>query len=364
MPTLERIVGFLEEEWRLLFTVRPSDRPWQMPIAAAMASGLPLFVGVWFGHLDYGLVSSLGGQVFLHLPPTPLHHRMAGLMALAFTMTACYALGAIAHHLPLATVPLVFVLTTLVTMLCRFYRVAPPGPLFFVMAAVIAVYTPMPVPEIPRMVGLLAMGTILATVIAFLYSLHTLRNRPAEPIPAPDDGFDHVILEPLIIGASVGVAMAIALGLQMDRAYWVPISCLAVIQGASLRAVWTRQFHRILGTALGLVLTTAILSLPLEPWSIAAVMMTLTFFIEIAIVRHYAFAAILITPLTVLLADAAILGHGHGLPTGLIAARFVDICLGSVLGLAGAVVLYSPRCRTVVGDAARRFTRRLARSAP
>lgn len=362
MPILDRITSFLSEEWRLLVTVRPSDRPWQMPFAAALSSGLPLFVGVWFGHLDYGLVSALGGQVFLYLPPTPLHHRMAGLMALAFTMTTCYALGAMSHHLPLATVPVVFVLTTLVTMLCRFYRVAPPGPLFFVMAASIAIYAPTPVVEIPLMVGLLAMGTILAAVVAFLYSLYTLSRRPPEPIPAPDADFDVVILEPLIIGASVGVAMAIALALQMERAYWVPTSCLAVIQGASLRAVWTRQLHRILGTALGLVLSAAILSLPLQPWSIAAVMMTLAFVIETAIVRHYAFAAIFITPLTILLADATSLGHG--MPADLITARFVDICLGSALGVIGAVVLHSPRARTVVGDAVRGFVRRIGVTAP
>jgi hypothetical protein len=30
----------------------------------------------------------------------------------------------------------------------------------------------------------------------------------------------------------------------------VPVSCLAVLQGASLRAVWNRQFQRLLGTAL------------------------------------------------------------------------------------------------------------------
>ncbi len=357
MPIFERAAAFLKEEWRLLVTVRASDRPWQMPFAAALASGLPLFVGAWFGRLDYGLVSALGGQVFLYLPATALHHRMAALMALAFTMTACYALGAMSHHVPALAIPVLTVLTTLVTMLCRFYRVAPPGPLFFVMAASIALYAPTPVPEIPLMVGLLAMGTILAAVVAFFYSLFALRLRPAQPIPAPNDDFDDVVLEPLIIGASVGVAMAVAQILQMDRAYWVPTSCLAVIQGASLRAVWTRHLHRILGTALGMIVAVAILSLPLGPWTIAVTMMSLAFVIETAIVRHYAFAAVFITPLTILLADATALGHG-GMPTALLAARFVDICLGSILGLLGAVVLYAPRCRKAVGDAARAVAKR------
>lgn len=64
--------AMLREEWRQLATIHPSDRPWQMPFAAALASGLPLLVGAWFGHMDYGLVSSLGGLVFLYTPNTPL----------------------------------------------------------------------------------------------------------------------------------------------------------------------------------------------------------------------------------------------------------------------------------------------------
>ena len=55
----------LYAEGRQLITIRPSDRPWQMPFAAALASGLPLLVGAAFGRVDYGLVSSLGGLVFL-----------------------------------------------------------------------------------------------------------------------------------------------------------------------------------------------------------------------------------------------------------------------------------------------------------
>ena len=52
----------LPTEWRHWITILPSDRPWQMPFAAALASGLPLLVGAAFGRVDDGLVSSLGGR--------------------------------------------------------------------------------------------------------------------------------------------------------------------------------------------------------------------------------------------------------------------------------------------------------------
>ena len=132
----------MRAEWRHLTTINASDRHWQMPVGAALASGLPLLVGASFDHLDYGLVSSLGGLVFLYLPDTPLSHRTVLLMACAFGMGACYALGVMSHFVPLLLVVVLTGLAIVVTMVCRFYGVSPPGSLFFIMAAAIGAYSP------------------------------------------------------------------------------------------------------------------------------------------------------------------------------------------------------------------------------
>lgn len=343
----------IREELRQLTTIKPSDRPWQMPFAATLASGLPLLVGAYFNHMDYGLTSSLGGLVFLYLPETPLHHRMVSLMACAFAMIACYALGVMSHLLP----PLMMLVLTfsaiLVTMVCRFYRVGIPGSLFFIMAAAIGAYSPGDVLQVPLKVGLLAMGCLLACLIAFLYSLHMLQRRAAKPIEAlPAPTVDFVVLDSVVIGVCVGLSLALAQLFQLERAYWVPVSCLAVIQGMSLRAVWDKQIHRLLGTGVGLLLSWGLLTLPLDKWGIALLMMALTFVIEMAVVRHYGFATIFITPLTILLADAANLGHSSA--TALIQARFFDTLLGCVVGLLGGVCLHSPRWRGIIGGLIRR----------
>ena len=62
-----QLKALLHEELRLLLTVNRSDRMWQMPFAAALAMGLPLLIGAYFDHLNYGLVSSLdfAGKVLL-----------------------------------------------------------------------------------------------------------------------------------------------------------------------------------------------------------------------------------------------------------------------------------------------------------
>ncbi len=332
---LADIKGMLRQQMRLLLTITPSDRLWQMPIAAALASGLPLFVGAYFGQLHYGLVSSLGGLVFLYLPNTPMSHRMVMLMACAFAMIACYALGLISHFFPLLKVPVLMFASILVTMVCRFYGVGMPGSLFFIMAAAIGAYTPLEVLQVPLMVGLISMGSLLACLIGFFYSLYTLRLLAPQPVlqrlPAT---FNFVVFDSVIIGLFVGISLLLAQLLQLEKPYWVPVSCLAVIQGASVLAVWNRQLQRVLGTGIGLLVAWGLLLLPLNNWTIALTMMLLSFVIEYSVVRHYAFASIFITPLTILLAEAATLGQGS--PHTLIEARFYDTVLGCLVGLVGA----------------------------
>ncbi|MEO6354114.1 MAG: FUSC family protein [Burkholderiaceae bacterium] len=349
-----KLQALMRAELRYLTTINASDRLWQMPFAAALALGLPLLVGAYFDNMEYGLVSSLGGLVFLYLPNTPMSHRMVSLMACAFGMVACYALGVMSHFFPPLMMWVLMFIAILVTMVCRFYRVGQPGSLFFVMAASIGAYSTGDVLQVPLKVGLLTMGCLLACLIAFFFSLYILRLQASKPVePLPPATFDFVVFDSVVIGVFVGISLALAQILEMERPYWVPVSCLAVIQGVSLRAVWNKQLHRIIGTGIGLLLSWGLLMLPLDKWSISLMMMVLAFVVETIVVRHYGFAAIFITPLTILLAEAATLGHGS--PAALIQARFFDTVLGCIVGLAGGICLHSPRFRELVGSQIRRL---------
>jgi hypothetical protein len=336
----------LAAEWRDITRLNASERPLEMPLAAAAATGLPIFIGAAFGSLGAGLVASIGGLVFLYLPPTQLAHRMAWLMACAFGLVACYTLGVLCQLYAPLTVVMLMLITIPVTMVCRFYAVPPPGSLFFVMAASIGAFTPAHGMAAVQQIGLLAMGCVLAVAIAFVYSLHMIRRAATTP-PAPRTvDFDFVILDSVVIGCFVGLSLALAQLLQLPRPYWVPVSCLAVIQSMSLRAVWLRQVQRIAGTALGLAVFWLFAALPLNPWAVAAVITTLSFIIEMLVVRHYGLAVVFITPLTILLAEAVQLGAASPLP--LMQARLIDTILGCLVGLAGGACLHSTRFRAVV----------------
>jgi len=351
----KRVKTALVREAKALAEVRATDRPWHMAVAVALATGAPMMTGAWFGHMEFGQASTLGGLTLLYLAPTPMSHRMIVLMACAFSMTACFTLGVISHFFPPVMMPVLCLTTVLSLMVARFYGLGVPGALFFVMAASIGAYAPLEVIQVPLFVGLVSMGCLLACMIGFVYSLYDLRTRPPKPVPPrPDPTFDFIILEPVVIGAFVGLALVIAQILDMEKAYWAPVSCLAVIQGASLRAVWERQLHRLVGTALGVLLAGVILLLPLTPWTLALIMMALSFAVESVVARHYGFAVVFITPLVILLVEAATLGQGAS-PGDLMEARFLDTVLGCLVGLAGGICLHNQRFRSL----ARRGLRRL-----
>jgi uncharacterized membrane protein YccC len=340
-----RVRGAVAREVRQLSTVNATDRPWQLPVAAAAASGLPLLIAAWFDALPAGLAASLGGLVFLYLPNSGLSHRMAWLMACAFGMSASYAFGLLGHLFPPAAAAMLALIAVLVTMICRFYAVPPPGSLFFVMAAAIGAYTPMAPEHIPLQVGLLTMGAVLACLVAFIYSLW-VPGRRGQP-PPPGSSFDYVVLDSVVIGAFVALSLGLAQLLQLQRPYWVPVSCLAVIQGASLRAVWNRQLQRIAGTGLGLLVFWGVAAVPLDAWGVAIAVILLTLVVESLVVRHYGLAVVFITPLAILLAEAARLGAVP--PQEIMRARLVDTVLGCMVGLAGGACLHSPRFRAAVG---------------
>ena len=90
--------------------------------------------------------------------------------------------------------------------------------------------------------------------------------------------------------ARARLSLLAAHALQVDRPYWVPVSCLAIIQGASLRAAWSRHLQRIVGTAVGLLVFAGIALVPLGPWGVAAVLTLLALVIETLVVRHYGLA--------------------------------------------------------------------------
>lgn len=341
------IKSMMKGELSHLLTVNQSKRPWHMPIIAAIAISFPVFVGAYFDALSAGIKSSLGAMVILNLPLIgKLPYRLVTVMAWGFAMSLCFAFGLIAQQVPMMRLPVFMLMAFAIVIFGRYYRQPPPAGLFVMMAGAIALFIPLPLEQIMPATGLVMLGSGFALVMGLLYSLFLLATRPSAPTPSYRYERD-TISESIIVSGFVSLALLIAVLLEMPNPYWAAVSCFLIIQGIHLRTMWIKQFHRLLGTVVGVGLAGGMLSWQLPIWGVAVSIFVMMLCIESLVDRHYGLAVIFITPLTIFIAE-----YGSGVPVsepfyqGVIRARLFDTLLGCMVGLGGGIVMHSTNLRT------------------
>jgi len=322
-----------------LFRYKKSERTWHVPFLASLCVGTPLFIGYYLDKPAYGITACIGGLVFLYLPASSLARRMVTILACSFGFVFAFTIGVLFSFNPYLSSIVLGLFAAFVHWVSRFYQLKPPGNFFFIMIASIASCMPFDLESIPVKVGLIAMGTMLACVIAFVYSILITKGTvfKSEFVVVVQRNYA-TIFEAVVIGFFMSLSLLTGLLLELDNPYWLPISCAAVIQGVTLLQVWRRTFQRILGTFVGLLLTWVLLRFELSLFWICVSIVLLQFIVETLIVRQYAMAIIFMTPLTIFLADV-----GNSLkidPNDLITTRFFDIIIGSVIGAVAGWILH------------------------
>lgn len=334
-------LNWMVREARHLFTLQPSARSWRLALASAIAMGGPALLGAWGHALKHGLSACIGALVILYLPQARLGATLRSLLTSSSLLLACYGLGALSGPWPTWQAPTLALVTALATGYCRAFRLGgPPGSLFLVIAASVGASRHALWPIELSSMAWVAAGCLFALGVAWLYAAFMPSATPASA-SLPASAWQQVLPDAVAIGALVGLAMALAQSLQLSHPHWVPISCLAVIQGGSMREIWRKQLHRMVGTSLGLILMSALFASKLSDWQVAAWIVLLSFAIEITVARHYATAVVFITPLTILLADAGPSNTASW--SALAQSRWLDTALGCLVGLVGGFVLHWKR---------------------
>lgn len=141
---------------------------------------------------------------------------------------------------------------------------------------------------------------------------------------------------PMRIALRVGVAALIAGGIGalmgLDRAYWaIATAVLMLYQGLDLTRAMQRGLERTLGTFAGLGLAAALLAFHPQGLVLAAIVMVLQFAIEMVVIRNYALATVFITPIALVVAEAATPSADI---RALLLDRGVDTAVGCLVGLA------------------------------
>ncbi len=353
------IKRLISGELEHLLTVNQSRRPWHMPMVAAIAISFPIFIGAYFDSISSGIKASLGAMVILNLPFTgSLPQRLVTVMAWGFAMSLCFALGLIAQQVAVIKVPVFALIAFAIVVLGRYYSQPPPAGLFVMMSTAIALFIPVSLSQILSATGLVMLGSGFSLIMALLYSLFLLATRPRTALPR-DSYQPETISESIMVAGFVSLALSIALLLQMSYPYWAAVSCFIIIQGIHLRTMWVKQFHRLLGTLIGMGLAAWMLSWQLSSWQVATAIFIMMLGIESLVDRHYGLAVILITPLTIFIAE-----YGSGLPLSkqiyqqVIQARMLDTALGCLVGISGGLAMQSSLLRLPLERLERRLLQR------
>ncbi|MEU2156946.1 FUSC family protein [Streptomyces sp. NPDC019396] len=148
----------------------------------------------------------------------------------------------------------------------------------------------------------------------------------------------------LRLAICIGIAQALVSLVTLDRSYWVALTVTFVLK-PDFGSVFSRAVLRALGTALGLVVATAVLAEVPRGWWYVPVMMVLAAMIPAFTVKGYAFQTAAITPAILLLSD--LLNHEG---TGLLVPRLVDSLIGCAIALVAGYLLWPESWHTRVGD--------------
>ena len=273
----------------------------------------------------------MGGMTFLYMHQMQTARIVINGLLTTLAFCTCFAVGALGSFNQMSATATLFLVAAIFTVICQRYKVPPPGSFFFVLITAIAITLPFNLALLPLRLMLVASGGLLASIIAFIYQ-KLLSKTPIEATATPSKSAEVLIREALIVGLFVAGSFLLAELLKFHNPYWVPISCAAVMQGLSFKAIWHRKVHRILGTVVGMGLTWLVFHFILNPMQVAMLIFVLIFLVEILIVRNYALAVIFITPLTVLFAESSSIGISAD---ALALTRLSDIILGSAFGLIG-----------------------------
>ena len=133
------------------------------------------------------------------------------------------------------------------------------------------------------------------------------------------------------VGAAAVIAGSVAMWLGVDHAYWaVAAAVLMLHQGFDWVRTVTRGLERMVGTLVGLGLAGAVLAADPHGLVLAALLGALQFGVEMLVVRSYALAVVLITPLALTIAFG---GRPVGDVPALLLARGVDTLIGCLAAL-------------------------------
>ncbi|WNJ18371.1 FUSC family protein [Pontibacter sp. G13] len=325
--------------FRELIRIHYSSTPWHLPVFQAMCLGLPLWIGIATGRFHDGLIAAMTALMVLYYPEeTTTAKRMLVMLLCGFGVICSYTVGLLFNFHWLIACSAFGIFSFAIHWVVNYYKLHNPRSLVFILAASIAFCAPTTPNQIPHEVGIIAMGTMTTCILSFIYSL--ISTPPGINATEIDVAVDKTfnLYESIIVGIAMFICLWIGLWFKLENPYWIPISCMTIMQGVSFSHVMERTAHRIIGTLVGLVVAWGLALWVRTPVSITLTLMILQFGMGTLLSRNYGLAVIFITPLTILLNEFS--PSEVDLSMSTLIARGLDIAIGCLVGVVGGWLLY------------------------
>ncbi|ADO83410.1 FUSC family protein [Ilyobacter polytropus] len=343
------MLNFFKGKFKSIFVLNKNKINFHIPLILTFLMGTFFTIGFYLNNIKAGLTASLAGLILVYFPIyATTGERIITLLACSFAFIFSYALGLMFSFNYIISSIVFGMYCGIIHWLTSYLMVRPPKSFFFVMIAATASCIPHRPDKIAESLGLFALGSIIVTFVAFVYSIIVNKNKPSISGRIFHVNFkynqDTDLLEAIIFGIFMFISLLVGHLLKVVNPYWISVSCVAALQGASKDHVIQRVTQRIAGTFMGLGLCWITLIFANEDIKLILIsIVILQFILEATVQRNYAIGIIFATPLTILLADASTLFTMS--TTTFMKLRLFNTLIGCLIGALGGVVIHHEKLK-------------------
>jgi len=319
----------------------------------SLSLAAPLILLLVLGHLEWSLFASFGAFTSIYGRYQTTVTRVRQQVFIGILLTCCVALGAViaavfapdgaattgaaAHLHSLVTVVVGALVAGASAVLILVRGLKPAGPLFPVFATTAVASAPVSAPVWLAVVIALGAASwcVLLSRLAQWTGEGPIGPAPVGTAPAVPRAERCVEFSRYALVALSGGGIATLTGLPSP--YWAQVASVVPLSAPGHRAQVERGLHRIVGTAIGVLVTAFLLSFPAQPWQTLIWVVLLQFLAELFVLRNYALALTFITPLALLMVQLA--NPRPAVP--LLLARVAETAIGAAVGIVAVLVSVS-----------------------
>ncbi|TIC81086.1 FUSC family protein [Nocardioides sp. GY 10127] len=319
-----------------IVAVGPHAGAHRVALRAALTVAVPLLLLWGTGHLAWSAYATFGAFCAVYARNDPwrarvgMQARAGAWLALSVTIGAVVALS---DHRAWLSVPVTAAFAAVGSLLSDHWGWRPPGPLFTVFA--LGACSAIPATGTTVLAALLVgsgsvlFGLVVSAVAGMLGARGARAGQDAAPTPPPHVRPTDMGRHAVRAGVAVLLAGGVSTALGIGHPYWAMVSAVVPLMAREWLPALVRGIHRVLGTFVGLAIAAVLLWIDPPGLVVVLLVVVLQGCVELLVMRNYALALLLITPLALLMVQVA-----NPEPMGtLLFDRGLQTLLGVVLGL-------------------------------